>query len=226
MKRNRNHLSATANIRVGKIFLYSLILSVGFASFLGIMVLLSLSFGDVQIKVLLSTLSISGASLCGFAAGMSLEKNRIKILGWAGISLSLIGCAGVVCGIWTEVAETGFWKFASIAWMWGAACSHASLLSLAGLKKTFIWAKYGGVISTLALAAVLSGCILAENFGWFVGRVIGILSIFIAALSICVPIFHRLSRSETPVSIREIDQEIQQLQARLQVLENKKGQLT
>ncbi|MEM6885936.1 MAG: hypothetical protein AAF571_12990 [Verrucomicrobiota bacterium] len=225
-KTNQQSLKEAAGLQMGKVFLYTLICSVGFASLIGIMALLSSNFGEVQIKVLLTALSISGASLCGLAAGVSLEKSRVKVLGWSGMILSLIGCAGVVCGIWTELANSSFWKGTTAIWLWGAASAHGSLLALARLKETFIWSKWGGITSSLLLATVLSHGILTETFSGDVWTVIGILSILIAGFSICTPIFHLLSRSEmAPATKLEIDREIEQLKARLEALEHQKAQL-
>jgi hypothetical protein len=54
-------------------------------------------------------------------------------------------------------------------------------------------------------------------------RVIGVLSILIAAITVMTPVFHKLSAGDAEVA--EIDAEIEKLKARIEQLEDKKANL-
>jgi RsiW-degrading membrane proteinase PrsW (M82 family) len=108
--------------------------------------------------------------------------------------------------------------------LFAASCSHISLLSLARLEKKFMWSRW------LAHAAVWSLTALAMFLIWstlwhdneIVGRIIGVLSILIGALTVITPVFHKLS--STGLESSAIDSEIERLRIRIGELETKKAE--
>ena len=61
---------------VKKAFLYTLIISVVLSSILGVIAILGGTGQWFELKVFLTTLTISGASICGLSSGALLEKRR------------------------------------------------------------------------------------------------------------------------------------------------------
>jgi hypothetical protein len=78
----------------------------------------------------------------------------------------------------------------------GAATAHACLLSLARLAPSFSWAKVLTLTAIFLLASFIVACIYLEPESEFAFRLIGTTSIVVAALTILMPIFHRLSRKD------------------------------
>jgi hypothetical protein len=78
-----------------RLFLYILIASVVLSALIGIAVLLFGDFGEVEIRVLFTTLTITVTSVCGLACGAFLESGRGRVLPAAGIGLAVV--SAVMC---------------------------------------------------------------------------------------------------------------------------------
>jgi hypothetical protein len=74
-------MNGLENISLKRLFLQSLIVSIGLCALLGILAIVMGSFGKFEVKVLLTTLTISGASLCGLCCGAAIEIRGRKGLG-------------------------------------------------------------------------------------------------------------------------------------------------
>ena len=65
-------MSTAEPFPVKKAFLYSLVASVLLSAFLGIVAILSGRFGWLEIRIILTTVTIALASICGLACGAYL----------------------------------------------------------------------------------------------------------------------------------------------------------
>jgi sensor histidine kinase YesM len=212
-----------------KIFLYLLIGSVSLSALIGIVVILLGNFGELETKVLLTTLTVTVTSILGLACGAYLETGRGRILPFAGIAFAVISAVMWMFTIWAWRDQNDiFAKSLMTVTLLAASCSHISLLSLARLDKRFIWARYAAHIFVWLLTSILVWLIwtIVGHVSDPVGRVIGVLSILIGALTVITPIFHKLSRDEGKTEIESINAEIEQLKAQLNELETRKAELT
>lgn len=215
------------NLNLKKFFLYLLIASVSLSAILGIGVILFGDFGEFEMKILLTTLTVTITSILGLACGACLEAKRGKILSYAGIILSTIAAALFIFFTWTDFkgGEIPI-KSAMSVLILAVACSHISLLSIARLDKRFLWSHYAVHVSIWSLTAILIYLIWIEKdySSDLIPRVLGVLSIIIAALTIITPIFHKLSRQTTKTE--DIDAEIEKLKTRIAVLEKQRAELS
>ncbi|MEO6050537.1 MAG: hypothetical protein ABIP78_04305 [Pyrinomonadaceae bacterium] len=62
-----------------RLFLYTLIASVAFSAIVGIGVVLFGNFGELEIRVMFSTLTITVTTILGLACGAYLETKRGRI---------------------------------------------------------------------------------------------------------------------------------------------------
>ncbi len=215
-----------------KPFLYSLVISVVLSALLGILAILSGSWGWFEIRILLTTVTISGASICGLACGAYLGAGKGRTLPSAGIILALLGAAMVIAGMWVEIGPEEYWKTAASMAVFAVACGHLALLSMARLAEGFRWSlklAHGVILGVAALIvlAIWSGF---KDLGMF--RLLGVAAIIDAAITIVIPIFHRLSKAQlalpeeiSPGSDPDpIDAEILRLKDRIAELERMKRQ--
>ena len=179
-----------------KIALWFLIASVGASAVLGIIIVLAGSFSELQIRIILTTLTISAASICALASGALWESKRKKFLPLVGVMLALLTAVLVIFGIWTEDRSNEFWKFTVSVSLVAVATAHACLLALAKLARRFVWARIAAFVAVYFLAGSFIYIIYFEPKGDNGVRIIGATAIVVAALTILIPIFHRLSRGD------------------------------
>jgi len=205
-----------------KAFLRSLVASVSVSAALGIFAILSGEFGWLELRIVLTTATIAVASIAGLACGAYLATGTGRLLPRAGIGLALLGAVMVIGGIWPEIGAEGYWKLTVVVCVFAIACAHLSLLSMARLAEWFAWSLLAAHVVIFGVAALISGIILFESDSEGVFRLLGVAAIVDAALTVIVPVFHRLSRGEQR-STASIDAEIARLRARIAELEAEKA---
>ena len=207
-----------------KIFLYVLIASVALSAVIGIGVILFGSFGELETRILLTTFTITCTSILGLACGAYFEAKRARNLPFAGIFFSIVSAGLCIYMIWFgDRGIEAVWKLAATTAMLATACGHLSLISLATLDKKFMWSRLMIYVSAAVLVSILLVILWLEpdSSSDLVSRLIGILAIVIAALTVITPVFHRLSTAApTP---DKIDAEITKLRAEIVRLEETKA---
>ena len=213
---------------VKKAFLYTLIVSVVLSSILGVIAILGGTGQWFELKVFLTTLTISGASICGLSSGALLERRRGFALPVAGIVFALLGALLFVFAIWAEPESEHFWKVALSILTLAVAFAHLSLLLMAQLDERFRWAIYAGYFFVMGVASLIILMIIGEPDGEGFWRLLAIGAIGTAAITVLTPVFHWLSKNKSEVDMKnrsasEIDAEIASLRARITELERLKN---
>lgn len=212
-----------------RLFLYTLIASVAFSALMGIGVILLGNFGELEVRVLMTTLTITVTSIAGLACGAYYESGRGRLLPAAGIIMSVLAALMVMLIIWNVLDDnTTYIKATLTVVMLAVSASHLSLLSMARLDSRFAWSRIAAFVFIGLLDAILLFILWfePESSGDAVARIIGVLSILIASVTVITPVFHKLSRDVGKSEIESIDAEIMQLRARLDELETKRAGLT
>lgn len=209
-----------------RIFLYTLIGSVAISALIGIGVILFGNFGEFEVRVLMTTLTVTVTSILGLACGAYIETGRGRTLPIVGIFLSIVSAIMLFFVIWDILDDSEvFIKSVVTTSLLAAACSHLSLLSIARLDKRFAWSRIAAFICVGLLSAILLFILWfePESTSDVISRVIGVLSILIAAVTVITPVFHKLSASG--LAVADLDAEIEQLRSRITELEAKKADL-
>jgi hypothetical protein len=211
---------------IKRTFLQSLIASVGISAFLGILAILIGNFGEFEIKVLLTTLTISGASLCGLCCGAAIELRGQRVLPFAGILSAIIAAVMIIIGMWGELDSEAFWKSTATVSIFAVAFSHLSLLMLARLSAKYAWAMPAAYGLVALVAFWLAGMLWGEWDGEMMFRMLGVAAVLDGAITILIPIFHRLSHEDFQASsdsaLEDIDREIARLENRLRELKTQR----
>jgi hypothetical protein len=179
-----------------RIALLFLIVSVVVSALLGIIAIIVGTFGRTEVQILLTTLTISAASICALACGALWEAGRAKLFPMIGIALAIVDAVLFIIGIWFETSSEAYWKFSAALGCVAVATAHACLLSLARLAWRFAWSRVAAFIAAYLLAALFIYMIYFTPNGDGVIRIIGVTSIVLAAMTILTPVFHRLSRGD------------------------------
>ena len=191
---------------------------------------------EYEIKILLTTATIAGASICGLACGGCMLRGG-RVLPTIGLVLSVLSAGLTLFGIWAspwqgpsnwDFWET-YWKFTAVMVFYAIACAHLSMLLMARLDDMYSWAYLVAYYLILGLATVSSFGVALEFFeeeGYW--RLTGALSILVAAITLMVPVFHWLSQKSAAVQEAEVDElfavdeELARVKKRLMELENKR----
>jgi hypothetical protein len=179
-----------------KTALWLLIGSVVVSALLGIWAIVSGEFGELQARVLLTTLTITGASVCGLACGAYWETGRGRALPALGTLLAIVGAGFLIFGIWYKTSGMNYWKVSASICLMAIATAHICLLSLARLAPRFRWALVAAYLFTYLLAGMFIYVLFRESSNERLFRVIGVVAILLAAVSLIVPIFHRMGAAE------------------------------
>jgi hypothetical protein len=168
--------------------------SIAVNAILGIYALLVPHFGGPQWKVLGTSACVTGAGILVFACLPALEQRRISYLPVAGIAGSVLGFFLLVVAIWADGLGDAVWRLMGSALVVGGVGALASLLSLARLAPRYRVVFTAAVGTACLLGLMIVGGIWGGASGWWYARVVGVLSVVLAALTISVPILHRASR--------------------------------
>lgn len=219
-----------------KFFLYLLICSIALSALMGIWAILSGEFGSLQARVLGTTLTVVGTSVLGLACGAFLESPRSRTsralfaVPLGGVVLTVLSALITIWQIWISFGwgSEGVFKTLLVSTIFAFSLAQLSLLSLAQLATRFRWAIVTAYVVVLLLASIVSLLIITEPAGSDGGiwRLIGVLAVLDAAVTVSMPIFHRLSRTEfvdvEVLSAARIDAKIGVLKAQISRLEKQK----
>ncbi len=179
-----------------KLALWFLISSVSISALLGIFVIISGNFGDFEGRVMLTTVTVSFASICALAAGALWEGRSARTLPGIAVALAVLAALLIIIGIWAKISDEDYWKFCATVGVLAFASAQACLISLARLGPRFVWARTVTLLAIFFLAAQIIFVIHVDGRGEGIFKAIGTTAILVAALTIMMPIFHRLSRGD------------------------------
>ena len=188
-----------------RIALWFLIISVAISALLGIFVILSGNFGDFEARVILTTITVSSASICALAAGALWESRSARTLPGIAVVFAILAALLIITGIWTRINSEEFWKFCATIGVLAVATAQASLISLAQLAPRFLWARIVNLLAIFFLAALIILIIHSNVTGEGLFKTMGATAILVAALTIMMPIFHRLSRADIVIAKADSD---------------------
>lgn len=179
----------------------AIIVSLSVTAVIGIVTLLGGSFGDVQSKVMLTTLVIGVFSVLALA-DLAVAGRRFQWSGYLGILTAAIALGMSLSMIWGEAwSHEAFWKTFGIIAVLAGSLAHANLLLLLGERRRPV--VQASLWITVALVALLAGMIIAliltdgDIGSDAYARVLGTVAILDVLGTIVVPVVSRFLRDET-----------------------------
>ncbi|MGV3482857.1 MAG: hypothetical protein ACO1RT_00415 [Planctomycetaceae bacterium] len=222
--------------KLTKPLLYALIGSVLLGAALAIFFVLRGTWNWFEIRVILTTLTIAAASLCGLACELSKTPLGLNLLPKFGLVVTAIGAVMLLIGIWADISGDMYWKLTTCVCIFSVATVHVSLLSIAKLGRRFRWVYTVACQIIFGLAIMLAIIILAEIDSDTAWRLVAALSIVVAAITLVIPILHRIGKLEAPPgefllpidqrNVAAIDGEIEQLSRRIEDLKRLRAQIS
>jgi hypothetical protein len=184
----------TARWSLKRSLLYSLIAALVLSAVFGIYVFLFGTFGDTEVRLLVTTLAVSCYSLMSLGCAVAWEKRRTRVLSLPGLVVCGLGFLFLLACIWVEGYDSEwFAKATGILAIFALSFAQASVLSLARLKPRQGWLSWTAVVSIFSLAILISTMIVVEvdDEWWF--RAVGVVAIVDGCASLTIPILHKLA---------------------------------
>ena len=168
---------------------------IGFLSMTAIVAILSVlsgEFDETQIKVLVTTFSITAGSICAMACAGFIEKRGEKTVGFVGILAACGAVALVIIGMWGEIDELAYWKATITFIVVCIAFAHVCLLHLPTMAASHRWTQLTATILITLLAVQIIAAVLGEIGDEKYYRLMAALSVLVVLATLVVPICSRL----------------------------------
>jgi len=173
-----------------RMFLIFLSLTAGLA----MVIVLAGDFGDFEVKVLFTTLTISAASICSMSAIAFLQKGGDGTLGGLAISVMLLTAVLLIGALWAEVHNEILLKLMAILCTVSVAFTHTFLLTLVNLDPRHRWAKKVGIGLIWVLAGLITFAIMFEVSEKSFYRILIVVAIAVTLFTLMVPIMGRMRK--------------------------------
>lgn len=160
-------------------------------------------------KIILTTLTISGASICGMACFAFIEKRGLAPLGLLGVACAVIAAAMGILAIWNaENIGATYGKITFTFIIAAAALAHIFLLHIPTLPPTSRWNQYALILFDLILAGQITYAMWAQVSSSGFYRIMDVLTVFVVLFTLIIPICSRLAgKDPTPGDSLVLDHE-------------------
>lgn len=176
-----------------QVFLRTFIATVVASAIIGIYVFLFGDFGETEMRILVTTLTISYFSVTSLACAAAFEKRKAGRLAPAGIGVSIVGFLVFMPGIWVQDYEwEAYGKLMLILGIFAFSIAQACLLALVPLGRSVRWIFFAVVAVIFALASLISGMVVFETHVEWLHRIAGVLGILDGCGSLVIPVLHKL----------------------------------
>lgn len=213
-----------------------LIGSVLLGAVLGIFIVLRGNWGWFEVRVFLTTITFAVASLCGLACELSKTPRGANLLPYAGLVLTVLSVIMILGVLWLELESEWYMKSTAVVSILAVATVHVCLLSIARLAKRFYWVYMVACQVIYGLALLLCVILIWEFDDEETWRFVAAVSIADVALTLVIPLLHRISRLSAEQgevmtapeerNVAAIDAEISQLKKRIAALEQLRSEIT
>jgi hypothetical protein len=169
-----------------------------FVGFLGLTALIAIvsvligEFGELQVKVLMTSFSISATSICSMSCVAFIEKQKQSGLGFSGIFLSVVAAVLLILLIWLEFGNEWYFKTTFTVAVCAVAFAHAFLLVLPDLENKHTWIQKVATISIAVLGAQIIVALWAEVDHEAYIRALAVVAIIVVLETLLVPLFMKL----------------------------------
>jgi hypothetical protein len=182
------------SVNLKKIFLITMIISLTISALIGIFTFIFGNFGSIEIRILVTTLSIGGFSLTALSSSTLQSKGNLAILSWAGIGTSIVGFLWSLLLIWEIGDFEHTWKFMLILIVLAFSIAHSSLLLLINPRKTGVAIVLATTLLFISIVALLLIVLIIGSFdiGELYFRILGVFAILDVLGTVVIPISQKV----------------------------------
>lgn len=191
---------------------WALVAGLSLASATAIVALLAGSFGDIEVRVTLSSIGFAFTSSMG-AAGAAARlraSRRLRLLGGFTLAASVAAFVLLLCGLWTNIDDwggEGIWQAFGTCAVIALAGSHTCLVLGARRAadsravRTLVSASVAfGALDAFGVVLAINGVADEIDFGW--ASLLGVGLVLLVLTTALPPILRPLQRGSTPAPAR------------------------
>ena len=179
-----------------KRFLHAFIGFLGLTALIAIVSVLNGEFGELQIKILVTSFTISAASICSMSCAAFIEKQKHSGLGFSGILLSVVAAVLLIFLIWLEFENEWYFKTTFTVAVCAVSFAHAFLLVLPDLENKHTWIQKAATISIAVLGGQIIVALWVEIDHEAYIRALAVVAIIVALETLLVPLFMKLKTNK------------------------------
>ena len=154
--------------KMKKYFIYGLIVSLVITGLMGIGVLLNGKLGELQIKVLLTTLTFTVYSIIGLCCN-SIVGGKYSVFGKFGLGVTFIGLLYAVVTNWATLKSDDFLQLRLSLFIISLCFAHCSLMLLVKAYNSAI-----SVVRVIAISASVIAAIIVVSINYNLDATVGI----------------------------------------------------
>jgi hypothetical protein len=179
-----------------KRFLHAFVGFLGLTALIAIVSVLSGKFGELQMKILVTSFTISAASICSMSCAAFIDKQKQQGLGFSGILLSVVAAVLLIFLIWLEFENEWYFKTTFTVAVCAVSFAHAFLLVLPDLENKHTWIQKTATISIAVLSGQIIVALWAEiNHEAYI-RALAVVAIIVVLETLLVPLFMKLKTNK------------------------------
>lgn len=185
-------------IDIKKYFLRSLVAALAVSALIGIFIFLMGDFGETEVRLLLTTLTIGGFSLTGLCCATIHHRIPLKSFSIIGMIISAIGFFLSIGVIWEWIEIDNIWKLWIIFLILSIAIAHSSLLlQIIPSSDTIKYSLIATLFFIAFVALMLIKSTLSEfDESEFFFRLLGVFTILDAFGTTATPILNKIAQKK------------------------------
>ena len=186
------------NLNLKKYFLRTLIVALSISALVGIFIFIFGDFGETEVRLLLTTLTIGGYSLTGLCSSTIQNRNDLRTFSVIGILISILGFITTIGAIWELIDFNNIWQPMVIVMVLSVAIGHISLLlQIRPRTDSIKYALTGTIVFISIVALMLIKSILSEfSESEIYYRLLGVFSILDVLGTIGTPIMNKTTEKK------------------------------
>ncbi len=184
------------NTSFKKVFLITMIISLSLSALIGIILFLIGDFGEIESKILFTTLTIGGFSLTALCSSALYDKHRYVAFSSLGMIIAVIGFLSTTTAIWEILDFDDIWKMIIISIILSASIAHSSLLLLIKSEKTIVNVSLVSTLLFISIVAIMLIVLVLSEFDLdfeFYYRLLGVFAILDVLGTIVTPIILKVT---------------------------------
>ncbi len=153
--------------------------------------------GELQVKIIATSFTISAASITSMSCAAFIEKYKLTTLGLFGIFLSVVSAIFIITALWaTTLFENSlYWKTTISLTVLAVAFAHAFLLFYPNLSDKYRWIKTSSAIAISILSIQIIVAAIFEIGNEYYYRFLAVTAIIVGLHTLIIPILIRLNRA-------------------------------